>query len=247
MHLHGKQKQSKRLEIFQKFTAVKHAILFATDIAARGLDFPAVDWVVQLDAPEDADTYIHRVGRTARYQSQGKSLLFLLPGEEAGFIDALKSKSIEPHKIKVKHSQTMGIQNQLQNFAFQDPDIKYLAQRVSWLSEFDSCTHGMKQAFISYLRSIYLQKDKSTFKLEGLPLEAFAESLGLPGAPRVKFLSKEMAKQRKNASRQVQSAIVEAETSSEGESESEGDEKPEKAVVCLPKSRPYFAKLFLRW
>jgi superfamily II DNA/RNA helicase len=131
MQLHGKQKQSKRLEIFQKFTTAKHAFLFATDIAARGLDFPAVDWVVQLDAPEDAETYIHRVGRTARYQSQGKSLLFLLPGEEEGFIAALKVKSIEPHKIKVKQSQTMGIQNQLQSFAFQDPDIKYLAQRVS--------------------------------------------------------------------------------------------------------------------
>lgn len=134
LHLHGKQKQSKRLEIFQKFTTAKHAVLFATDIAARGLDFPAIDWVLQLDAPEDADTYIHRVGRTARYQSQGKSLLFLLPSEETGFTAALKSKSIEPQKIKVKQSQTMGIQKQLQNFAFQDPDVKYLAQRVSILS-----------------------------------------------------------------------------------------------------------------
>jgi len=130
MHLHGKQKQTKRLEIFQKFTAAKHAFLFATDIAARGLDFPAVDWVVQVDAPEDVETYIHRVGRTARYQSAGKSLLFLLPGEEEGFSDALKSKGINAQKIKVKQSQTVGIQNQLQSFAFQDPDIKYLGQRV---------------------------------------------------------------------------------------------------------------------
>ena len=41
-------------------------VLFATDVAARGLDFPTVDWVVQADCPEDVAAYIHRVGRTAR-------------------------------------------------------------------------------------------------------------------------------------------------------------------------------------
>lgn len=43
--------------------------LFATDIAARGLDFPTVDWVLQLDCPEDVPGYIHRAGRTARFVS----------------------------------------------------------------------------------------------------------------------------------------------------------------------------------
>jgi ATP-dependent RNA helicase DDX10/DBP4 len=43
--------------------------MFATDIAARGLDFPTLNWVVQADCPEDVDAYIHRVGRTARYVS----------------------------------------------------------------------------------------------------------------------------------------------------------------------------------
>jgi ATP-dependent RNA helicase DDX10/DBP4 len=61
----------------------KHAILLATDIASRGIDFPAVDWVIQFDCPEDIQTYIHRVGRTARYKSKGNSLLFTLPSEMA--------------------------------------------------------------------------------------------------------------------------------------------------------------------
>jgi ATP-dependent RNA helicase DDX10/DBP4 len=61
----------------------KNAVLFCTDIASRGIDFPAVDWVVQYDCPEDVYTYIHRVGRTARYKSKGNSLLFLTPSESA--------------------------------------------------------------------------------------------------------------------------------------------------------------------
>lgn len=130
MHLHGKQKQMARLATFDKFTKTKHAVLFATDIAARGLDFPAVDWVVQVDCPEDAETYIHRVGRTARYESSGKAFLFLVPSEEEGMLEALGAKNIKVNKIKIKASKQQSIENQLQNLAFQDSEIKYLGQRV---------------------------------------------------------------------------------------------------------------------
>ncbi|KAH7337634.1 DEAD-domain-containing protein [Rhizoctonia solani] len=210
MHLHGKQKQTKRLDIFQKFSSSKHAFLFATDVAARGLDFPAVDWVLQLDAPEDADTYVHRVGRTARYERKGQSLLFLCPSEEEGMVTVLKAKGIDVQPIKIKESKLASLENSLQKFAFEDPDIKYLAQR----------------AFISYVKSIYLQKDKSIFQLDKLPLDAFAAALGLPGAPKVKFIDQAMAKKRKNESRQAQLAATQAdaeESSAESEAGSEGE------------------------
>ncbi|KZT43393.1 DEAD-domain-containing protein [Sistotremastrum suecicum HHB10207 ss-3] len=181
--IHGKQKQTTRLDTFQRFTKMSHAYLFATDVAARGLDFPSIDWVIQLDAPEDVDTYIHRVGRTARYEKGGKGLLFLLPSEEDGMTRHFQEKKIVVEKIKVKESKTMSVQKSLQNFAFQEPEIKYLAQ----------C------AFISYVRSIYLHKDKTVFDVDALPVEKFALSLGLPGAPKIKLLSKESTKARKNA------------------------------------------------
>jgi ATP-dependent RNA helicase DDX10/DBP4 len=130
LHLHGKQKQSARLAMYDRFTRSKHAVLFATDIAARGLDFPAVDWVIQVDAPEDAETYVHRVGRTARYESAGKGLLLLLSSEEEGMKKALEEKKISVEKTKIKSSKMQSIQNQLQNLAFKDPEIKYLGQRV---------------------------------------------------------------------------------------------------------------------
>lgn len=131
LHLHGKQKQTARLTMYDKFTKSKHAVLFATDIAARGLDFPAVDWVLQLDAPEDAETYIHRVGRTARYESKGRGLLFLVPSEEEGMKAALEKKSITVEKIKVRANKSQSIETQLQALCFQDPELKYLGQRVS--------------------------------------------------------------------------------------------------------------------
>jgi ATP-dependent RNA helicase DDX10/DBP4 len=204
LHLHGKQKQTKRLDTFQRFTSMKSAFLFATDIAARGLDFPAVDWVIQLDAPEDAETYIHRVGRTARYQRKGQSLLFLLPSEEEGMLRALRTKAITPEKIQPKESKTISIQNQLQSFAFQDPELKYLGQRVRPLSmSADGCVaielSGFEQAFVSYVRSVHLHRDKEIFKIAELPLKEFAASLGLPGAPKVKFVNKDVASRKKNA------------------------------------------------
>lgn len=58
---------------------------FTTNLAARGLDFPKVDWVISLDCP-DHENYIHRIGRTARYKSDCKSLLLTIPSESK-FID----------------------------------------------------------------------------------------------------------------------------------------------------------------
>ncbi|KAJ7326318.1 ATP-dependent RNA helicase dbp-4 [Mycena albidolilacea] len=213
LQIHGKLKQTARLAMYTKFTQAAHAVLFATDVAARGLDFPRVDWVLQVDAPEDAETYVHRVGRTARYESKGKALMFLLPSEEEGMKAALARKGVEVQRIKAKMSKVQSIENQLQNLCFQDPEIKYLGQR----------------AFVSYLRSIHLHKDKAVFNLAELPAERFAESLGLPGAPKIKFLSKEVAKQKKNKSRAVEAAQAEvrketADAQADSEEEDSGDE-----------------------
>jgi ATP-dependent RNA helicase DDX10/DBP4 len=61
MEIHGKQKQSKRTAIYYAFMEKTEAVLFCTDIAARGLDFPLVHWVVQVDCPEDVESYVHRI------------------------------------------------------------------------------------------------------------------------------------------------------------------------------------------
>lgn len=190
LHLHGRQKQTYRTDVLDKFSKAQHAVLFATDVVARGIDFPAVDWVVQVDCPEDVDTYIHRAGRSARNGKNGKNLLILTPSEEEGMLKRLNARNIEPKRLNIKESKMRSITNNLQSLLFQDPELKYLAQK----------------AFISYVKSIYVQKDKEVFKFEELPSEDFAKSLGLPGAPKVKFKgmkSFEKAKELKNMSRQL--------------------------------------------
>lgn len=72
--LHGQLTQTQRLGSLNKFKAGKANILLATDVAARGLDIPSVDLVINYDIPTDSKAYIHRVGRTARAGRLGKSV-----------------------------------------------------------------------------------------------------------------------------------------------------------------------------
>uniref|UniRef100_UPI003AAABF77 probable ATP-dependent RNA helicase DDX10 n=1 Tax=Centroberyx gerrardi TaxID=166262 RepID=UPI003AAABF77 len=172
--LHGKQQQMKRVEVYNDFLKKKNAVLFATDIAARGLDFPAVNWVLQFDCPEDADTYIHRVGRTARYKEGGEALLVLLPSEEKGMVAQLQEKKVPINKIQVNPDKLQNVQQKLEAFLAQEKDQKERAQRC----------------FVSYLRSVYLMKNKDIFDVFKVQLHEYAVSLGLAVAPRVRFLSK---------------------------------------------------------
>ncbi|KFU90972.1 putative ATP-dependent RNA helicase DDX10, partial [Chaetura pelagica] len=180
--LHGKQHQMKRMEVYTCFVRKKAAVLFATDIAARGLDFPAVNWVIQFDCPEDANTYIHRVGRTARYKEGGEALLVLLPSEEKGMVEQLAQRKVPVSEIKINPEKLTDIQKRMQAFLAQDQELKDKAQRC----------------FVSYLRSVYLMKNKEVFDVFKLPLAEYALSLGLAMAPRVRFLQKVRKQQRAN-------------------------------------------------
>ncbi|KAK9452069.1 P-loop containing nucleoside triphosphate hydrolase protein [Limtongia smithiae] len=219
MHIHGRQKQAARIDVTERFSESKYACLFCTDVVARGLDFPAVDWVIQVDAPEDADTYIHRVGRTARFDAAGRALLFLTPSEETEMLSRLESKKVPIEKITIKETKKRSIRSDLQALCFKNPEIKYLGQK----------------AFVSYCKSIFIQKDREVFKFDELPTEEFAESLGLPGAPRIKFISARRANQLKNA--------VKKEDSSD---ESESDQEDKSRAKQEPAVRTKYDRMFER-
>ncbi|XP_023348850.1 probable ATP-dependent RNA helicase DDX10 [Eurytemora carolleeae] len=173
--LYGTLHQLKRMAIYDQFCGKESAVLFATDIAARGLDFPAVDWVVQLDCPEDGVTYVHRAGRTARYNTAGESLLVLLPQEEEGMLKQLNAHKIPISKIEINPAKLQQIEKKMAAHLASDKNLKESAQR----------------AFQSYIKSVYLMKNKNIFNVHKLETEKFAESLGLAAPPRVRFLDKQ--------------------------------------------------------
>ena len=79
--LHGGLRQSKRNTVMKKFREMKFRVLIATDVAARGLDVPHIEHVINYDLPQLAEDFIHRIGRTARAGSKGIALTFITKGD----------------------------------------------------------------------------------------------------------------------------------------------------------------------
>ncbi len=80
--IHGDLRQSKREKVIQKFRKNRFQILVATDVAARGLDIPHIEHVINYDIPQNPEDYIHRIGRTARAGAKGRALTFLTDGDK---------------------------------------------------------------------------------------------------------------------------------------------------------------------
>ncbi|KAL2371902.1 ATP-dependent rRNA helicase spb4, partial [Blastomyces gilchristii] len=88
--LHGKHPPQVRQKNFTRFAhSVTSCILLTTDVAARGLDIPAVDLVIQIDPPTDPKVFLHRCGRAGRAGRRGLSIIFLHPGREEDYIPFL--------------------------------------------------------------------------------------------------------------------------------------------------------------
>lgn len=77
--IHSRMEQRQRLKNMDRFRTENDSILVATDVAARGLDVPEVQYVIHYNLPRSVETYVHRSGRTARASKQGLSLCLLAP------------------------------------------------------------------------------------------------------------------------------------------------------------------------
>ncbi|AAZ11538.1 ATP-dependent DEAD/H RNA helicase, putative [Trypanosoma brucei brucei TREU927] len=164
MCLTSKMKQFRREEVFLTFCRCKNAVLFCTDVAARGLDFPLIHWSVQFDCPDSAQTYIHRAGRTARAGARGVSLLFLTP-REVPMLSFLAHKHIPLREIAVRPQMLRESKEIFVALVVQG--LKYEAQK----------------AFIAYLRSVYFAANKLVFDVKSIDVAPFAHSLGLMKVP----------------------------------------------------------------
>ncbi|PFH46984.1 hypothetical protein AMATHDRAFT_153250 [Amanita thiersii Skay4041] len=168
LDLHGKQKQQKRTNTFFEFINAQTGILLCTDVAARGLDIPRVDWIIQFDPPDDPRDYIHRVGRTARAGKVGKSLLFLLESE-LGFLRYLKQAKVPLNEFSFPAERIANVQSQLEK----------LLQKNYFLHQ------SAKDGYRSYLQSYASYSLKKIFDINKLDLAKVGKAFGFAVPPRV--------------------------------------------------------------
>ncbi len=95
--IHGGFTQSKRTQALRRFKNGQARILVATNVAARGLDIEGISHVINFDAPEDTDTYVHRIGRTARVDARGAAWTLVTPEDEVliSAVERLLGKKLE--------------------------------------------------------------------------------------------------------------------------------------------------------
>lgn len=172
--LHGKMK-NKRGKILKKFRDSAKCLLLCTDVLARGVDIPEMDWVLQWDAPSNAASFVHRVGRTARQGNEGNALIMLLPNEDA-YIDFLQRNQkvvLEEKHIELNNVDRDKIYNIIYKMQLKDRAL------------FDKAT----RAFVSHIRAYSKHECSLLLRVKDLALGKVATSYGiltLPKMPEIK-------------------------------------------------------------
>ncbi|ERN01171.1 hypothetical protein AMTR_s00002p00225030 [Amborella trichopoda] len=169
LDIHGKQKQQKRTSTFFEFCKMEKGFLLCTDVAARGLDIPAVDWIVQYDPPDDPKEYIHRVGRTARGEGgRGRALMFLIP-EELLFLQYLKAARVQVKPYEFNEKKVANVQSHLEKMVGNN---YYLLKSA-------------KEAYRSYILAYNSHSMKDIFNVHRLDLQAVAASFCFSSPPKM--------------------------------------------------------------
>ena len=187
--LHGRMKPAQRSKVYKRFCEAQETgsgdgggttvALFATDLAARGLDIADVDWVVQYDPPQDPDTFVHRVGRTARMGREGAALSYLLPQEDA-YVDFMKVRRVplqawDPSAAPLRESERL-----------HEP-VRLLDQvKAATKRDRDLLEKG-ERAFVSYVAGYQEHTCNFIFRWAAMNLGELAVSFALLRLPRLKF------------------------------------------------------------
>lgn len=173
--LHGKHPSNVRQKNFIRFTnSATPALLLTTDVAARGLDIPTVDLVVQIDPPSDPKVFLHRCGRAGRAGRKGLSVIFLQPGREEDYIPFLDVRKTPIERLS-------------------DPDLSVTDNyAVSITSKFrdivlrDRAYHDKAQkAFVSWVRSYSKHQASSIFRVGDLGWTELGEAWALLKMPKM--------------------------------------------------------------
>jgi superfamily II DNA/RNA helicase len=186
--LHGNMPQRLRHDVFEAFAESTSGILLCTDVAARGLDLPQVDWILQYDPPVETSDYVHRIGRTARKGHHGSALIFLLPAE-ASYIHLLQSHSLQPQALSLLSLFTETsrlIPGALKFKNIDEMTAVILQRRLDRVVDSNANLIGAaQQAFRSFTRAYatHSADTKSIFQVQSLHLGHVAKSFALRERP----------------------------------------------------------------
>lgn len=209
--LHGKMSQTRREKSLKKFIESKNGVLLCTDVAARGIDIPDVDWVVQFDPPQDPDAYIHRVGRTARLGREGSAVIYLAPSEDA-YVDFLKVRKCPVVEFPVLCKEGNVASNIERDDEAEKHDAVskssceavFTAIRAATIAD-RAILEASESAFLSYIRAYKEHKCRYLLKLEEVDFNSICDSFGLLRLPRFHEFKKLRSK---IASRKEEGLIV---------------------------------------
>ena len=192
--LHGKQSSNVRSKNFEKFTFSysQRAILLTTDLAARGLDIPAVDLVIQLDGPStDPKVFLHRCGRAGRAGRRGMAILFLSPGREEEYIDFLSVRKtpVTKHPLSPAPTDISKSNNNKEIINSETGRIVH-AMRETVRTDRALWEKGIK-AFVSHVRAYTKHMTQSIFRVKDMDWHSLVEAyalLTLPSMPELRRL-----------------------------------------------------------
>ncbi|KAI8990982.1 P-loop containing nucleoside triphosphate hydrolase protein, partial [Mycotypha africana] len=188
--LHGDLNQQTRSQTFAEFSRVKSGVLFCTDVAARGLDLPNVDHIIQYDVPTDLKDYVHRVGRTARLGKAGTATLFLLPSE-IEYLDILKAQDLFPEPITMEtllsslaqykndyQTPAQELQNTMEHYILSAESRIALARKAFWSTCRAYATHPASEKHIFHIKRLHLGHLAKSFALREAPSHLHEDSKG---------------------------------------------------------------------
>ena len=193
--LHGKMDEKKRQNVFKAFTASAGGLLVCTDVAARGLDIPNIDIVIQHDPPQDPQAFLHRCGRTARQGKSGQALVFIHEHEDA-YIEFMKLKKIPLESVSIENSTCPKLGSiTMPKFYLPAPmaNIKEpsLHEYAHWLQLCDRDLYIKSiRAFVSFLRSYQEHQLKYIFAFAKLDLKSAMSAFFLMQQPKCPELRK---------------------------------------------------------
>lgn len=178
--LHGKHPDKVRRKNFNKFVdSITPSILLTTDVAARGLDIPAVDLVLQLDPPSDPKTFIHRCGRAGRAGRKGLAVTFLTPGLEEDYIEFLR---VRQTPISLLTNLEVSVKPE---------DAKSVAAKIRKTVRADRALFDKAQrGFVSWVRAYSKHTASSIFRVADLDWTELGNSWGLLTLPSMPELKK---------------------------------------------------------